>query len=126
MTTLPAPRRNFSPWYQVVSRLMATTETDPLPDGDLASLGPWEERFRRRLDDALAPWPERVPPDVEVTEEVEAEGYRRRRIVFDTEDTMSVPAYLLVPDGRTAAGAAVLAVHGHGPGKSRVLSLIHI
>jgi dienelactone hydrolase len=120
MTTLPAPRRNFSPWYQVVSRLMATTETDPLPDGDLASLGPWEERFRRRLDDALAPWPERVPPDVEVTEEVEAEGYRRRRIVFDTEDTMSVPAYLLVPDGRTAAGAAVLAVHGHGPGKSRV------
>ncbi|HUD15941.1 MAG TPA: hypothetical protein VMQ59_01715, partial [Acidimicrobiales bacterium] len=24
MTTLPAPRRNFSPWYQVVSRLMTT------------------------------------------------------------------------------------------------------
>ena len=28
------------------------------------------------------------------------DGYRRDKIVFDTEDTMSVPAYLLVPDGR--------------------------
>ena len=33
---------------------------------------------------------------------------------------MSVPAYLLVPDGRRTPGTAVLAVHGHGPGKSRV------
>ena len=36
---------------------------------------------------------------------------------------MSVPAYLLVPDGREAPGTAVLAVHGHGPGKSRVCGL---
>ena len=51
------------------------------------------------------------------------DGYRRQRMVFDTEDTMSVPAYLLVPDGRQAPGSAVLAVHGHGPGKSRVCGL---
>ena len=36
---------------------------------------------------------------------------------------MSVPAYLLVPDGRGAPGSAVLAVHGHGPGKSRICGL---
>ena len=35
---------------------------------------------------------------------------------------MSVPAYLLVPHARrnSAPGPAVLAVHGHGPGKARV------
>ena len=50
-------------------------------------------------------------------------GYRRDRVVFDTEATMSVPAYLLVPDDRTEPGPAVLAIHGHGPGKSQVCGL---
>ena len=67
--------------------------------------------------------PSRCRLDLEVTEETACDGYRRRRIVFDTEDTMSVPAYLLVPDGRPAPGSAVLAVHGHGPGKSRMCGL---
>jgi dienelactone hydrolase len=40
---------------------------------------------------------------------------------------MSVPAYLLVPDERADGppGAAVLACHGHGPGKSQVVGLEH-
>ena len=40
---------------------------------------------------------------------------------------MSVPAYLLVPDHRAEAapGAAVLACHGHGPGKAQVVGLEH-
>ena len=36
---------------------------------------------------------------------------------------MSVPAYLLVPHARTEPGAAVLAIHGHGAGKSMVCGL---
>jgi dienelactone hydrolase len=36
---------------------------------------------------------------------------------------MSVPAYLLVPHGRDAPGPAVLAVHGHGPGKTEAVGL---
>ncbi len=115
--------RNFSPWFQVVTRLMATEESDPFPDDDPSAWEPWRARFRDRLEGLLGPWPERVPPDVEVTDEVACEGYRRSRLVLDTEDTMSVPAYLLVPEGREAPGSAVLAVHGHGPGKSRVCGL---
>ena len=40
---------------------------------------------------------------------------------------MSVPAYLLVPDSRRdrPPGPAVLACHGHGPGKSQVVGLTH-
>jgi dienelactone hydrolase len=119
MTQLPTPRRNFSPWYQTVSRLMATEETDGLPE-DPTAFDAWSERFATRLHATLAPWPEAVPPEVEVTEEEACDGYRRSRIVFDTEVDMSVPAYLLLPDGRRDPGSGVLAVHGHGPGKSRV------
>lgn len=122
MTLLPTPRRNFSPWYQVVSRLMATEEPDGLPV-DPSEYEAWAERFTVRLADMLAPWPTPVPLDVEVTEDVAGDGYRRSRIVFDTEADMSVPAYLLVPDGRGAPGSAVLAVHGHGPGKSRICGI---
>ena len=121
--TGPSRMRNFSPWFQVVSRLMATDQADPLPSDDLASFDTWRDRFGARLQRLLGPWPERVPLEVEITEETACEGYLRRRIVFDTEDTMSVPAYLLVPEGRTAPGSAVLAVHGHGPGKSLVCGL---
>jgi dienelactone hydrolase len=123
MTLFPPPRRNFSPWYQVVSRLMATEQDDPLPDGDLPAYPAWRHRFAERLATSLAPWPERVPPAVEVTGREAGDGFERRRVVFDTEDTMSVPAFLLVPDDRRQPGPAVLAVHGHGPGKSRVCGL---
>jgi dienelactone hydrolase len=124
MTQLfPAPRRNFSPWYQVVSRLMETEQDDALPVDDLSAFGPWRDRFAARLEDALAPWPEQVALDLEVTEETACDGYTRSRVVFDTEDTMSVPAYLLVPDGLASPGPAVLAVHGHGPGKSLICGL---
>ncbi len=123
MNSFPPPRRNFSPWYQVVSRLMATEEVDPLTADDPADFESWRERFRARLDAALAPWPTPVPADVEVTDEVGCDGYLRQRVVFDTEDTMSVPAFLLVPEERRVPGPAVLAAHGHGPGKSRICGL---
>ena len=120
MTAQTTRPRNFSPWFQVVTRLAVVEEADPLPDADLASFGAWRSRFAGGLDGALRPWPDPVPADVEIDEGEAAEGFRRHRLVLDTEDTMSVPAFLLVPDGRQAPGSAVLAVHGHGPGKSRV------
>jgi pimeloyl-ACP methyl ester carboxylesterase len=67
--------------------------------------------------------PATVPLDVEVTNVDDAGSYRRERIVFDTEATMSVPAYLLVPHARTEPGPAIVAVHGHGAGKDAVCGL---
>ena len=119
--TIQPPDRNFSPWFQAVSRLMTTEQSDPLPDGDLATFAAWRDRFHERLTAMMAPWPETVPLRLESEEEpVEGDGYRRLRVVFDSEATMSVPAYLLLPDGRSAPGSGVLALHGHGPGKSRI------
>jgi len=115
-------RRNFSPWYQWMVRLMTTVQEDPLPD-DLAEFEAWRQRCRARLQELLGPVPERVPLDAETEETTQLDGYRRERIVYDTEDTMSVPAFLLVPDDRREPGPALLALHGHGPGKSVVCGL---
>jgi dienelactone hydrolase len=108
-----------------MTRLASTRLEDPLPEDDLATLGAWLEGRRQLLAELLGPMPASVPLNTETLESVQCDGYRRDKIVFDSEDTMSVPAYLLVPDGRVGEGAAVLACHGHGPGKSQAVGLEH-
>jgi dienelactone hydrolase len=126
---LAPPVRNYSPWYQWMARLAETVHEDPLPedDPDGAAIPAWVERCRMRLEELMGPEPTRVPLNVETLESTACDGYRRDKIVFDTEDTMSVPAYLLVPDARVEGlpGAAILACHGHGPGKEQVVGLAH-
>ena len=117
------PARNYSPWSQWMLRLAATGHVDPMPERDPTTLVrglAWSAAgtARRELLGAVA---DPVPLDLEVLEAVRADGYRPATVVFDSEDTMSVPAYLLVPDERVGPpGPAVLASHGHGPGKSVV------
>ena len=52
MTDATTRPRNFSPWFQVVTRLMATREVDPLP-ADPAGVEAWSDRFRARLADRV-------------------------------------------------------------------------
>ncbi|HXX89277.1 MAG TPA: alpha/beta hydrolase family protein [Acidimicrobiales bacterium] len=115
--------RNFSPWASWMLQLAEVEAEDPLVTDDAASFAAWRDRCRARLDALLGSPPRAVDLALETTEVVACEGYRRERIVFDVEATMSVPAYLLVPDGRAHPGSAVLAVHGHGPGKDVVVGL---
>jgi dienelactone hydrolase len=113
-------RRNFSNWAYWRLEL-ERTEPAPTPADDDA----WRARTRAELAARLGEHPAPVPLDVEVTDEVDCGDYTRTRIVFDVEQTMSVPAFLLVPHARrdAAPGPAVLAIHGHGPGKSLVCGL---
>jgi dienelactone hydrolase len=120
----PQRRRNFSLWAYWQLRLAATPPPEACPVDDLArGFDGYRDRARDRLRDLLGEWPERVPLDIEVLEHDDAGPYRRERVVFDSEATMSVPAYLLVPHERTEPGPAVLAIHGHGAGKSMVCGL---
>jgi len=130
---LPVPDRNYSPWYSWMVRLGQTKHVDPLPapgpaggrvdPGYATDLAAWRTRCRARIDSLLGPMPGRVPLRLETVESIECDGYRRDKVVFDTEQMMSVPAYLLVPHDRVAPGPAVLAAHGHGPGKAEAVGL---
>ena len=111
--------RNFSNWAYWRLQLDEIVHADPCP-ADLAELAPWRARVRARLAAMLGPEPAPVPLALETTDVVDCGSYVRERIVFDTEATMSVPAFLLVPHARRddAPGPAVLAIHGHGAGKA--------
>jgi hypothetical protein len=106
--------RNFSNWAYWRLDLERIAATGPAPPADDDA---WRARTRAQLDARLGAHPAPVPLDLESTEEIDCGDYMRVRIVFDTEETMSVPAYLLVPHARRDAppGPAVLAVHGRGP-----------
>jgi dienelactone hydrolase len=115
--------RNFSNWAYWRLHLDAVIDRDPCPVDSLdTKFAFWEERARERLEVALGPSPLPVALNVDIGELVDCGTYTRERIVFDTESTMAVPAYLLVPHARREqdAGPAVLAIHGHGAGKSLV------
>jgi dienelactone hydrolase len=118
-----AKTRNFSPWAHWMLHLEALVARDPCPVGDASAIPEWRERCRSRLTALLGPMPGRVPLDLEVRDTVDCGSYTRQYVVFDSEPTMSVPAFLLVPNDRTEPGPAVLAQHGHGPGKSEVCGL---
>ena len=117
-------KRNFSNWAYWRLQHESSVDADPCPVGEPAQIEAWRGRVRDRLGAMLGPSPAPVPLDLEVTETVDCGTYRRERIVFDTEATMSVPAYLLVPHDRVEPGPAVLAIHGHGPGKARICGLL--
>ncbi len=113
--------RNFSPWAYWQLRL-AGARSPASPPADIGAADAWRAHNRARLAALLGADPDPVPLGFEVLDSVDCEHYRRDTVVFDTETAMSVPAFLLVPHTRDGAapGAAVLAIHGHGAGKSMV------
>lgn len=58
----------------------------------------WRARCRDRVAALLGDFPDPVPLRTETVEVCEGPAYRREKLVYDVEDVMSVPAYLLVPD----------------------------
>ena len=121
---IDAPARNYSPWYAWMVRLMATEVPDTLTAARLGEWPQWRQRCSERLEHLLGRLPEPVDPRFETLDSVPCGAYRRDKVVFDTEAAMSVPAYLLVPESREVPGDAVLAIHGHGPGKDHACGLV--
>ncbi len=78
----------------------------------------WQATFREELIDLLrlrAINPD--PPLVEVMETRPFDGYSRYLLHLHADDGVVIPMFMLVPDGLDEPVPAVLAIHGHGPGK---------
>ncbi len=72
------------------------------------------------LTDPFAP---RSEPAAELIEQTDCAGYRRDRIELEVLPGIRFRAYLLVPDGVTRPGPAVVALHGHGDGSRQICGL---
>ncbi len=100
----------------------------PMPFDSKEKWEAWRSAFYCRVVESLGPMPELIEqPMVQILEKCDGDGYRREKIVIQTEKTMAVPAYLLLPgdlkEGERRAG--ILACHGHGNGKDDVCGITH-
>lgn len=76
----------------------------------------WHEQAQAKFMELLGRWPKPAPLNAEVIASVEHDGIIRERVVFDSEEYMSVPAVVLRPADMAADGSnpAILCSHGHG------------
>ncbi|HEY3291760.1 MAG TPA: alpha/beta hydrolase family protein, partial [Anaerolineae bacterium] len=76
----------------------------------------WREALRAKVRhllgiDKFMP----APLNARVTDVVQCHGYRRERVEINTERGVTMPLYVLIPDGIKSA-PAVIAAHGHDSG----------
>lgn len=76
----------------------------------------WREKASAKFFELLGAFPEPVDLAAEVAASVEEDGLIRERVVFDSEERMSVPCVVLRSADMKADGsnAAVICSHGHG------------
>ena len=87
----------------------------------------WKEVLKTRLRELLGGFPRsKCPLKPEVLERKEEDSYWQEKIVFDSQDGVSVPAYALIPKGtkKNAKSRALLCLHGHGRGKDDVVGIV--
>jgi acetyl esterase/lipase len=86
----------------------------------------WHKKAYSKYMELLGRFPEKVDPEVEVDYSIEDGDLIRERVVFDTEEYMSVACQVLRPKNMKAdkSNAAILCSHGHGPfGKDPVTGI---
>ena len=82
----------------------------------LAEFEDWQAKASEKFFELLGDFPAPVDPEPEVIYSVEEGGIIRERVIFDSEEHMSVPCVVLRPTDMAADGqnAAILCSHGHG------------
>ncbi|MBR6807326.1 MAG: acetylxylan esterase [Clostridia bacterium] len=86
----------------------------------------WKPAAYGKLAELLGKFPEKVPLNAEVLYSVDQGDYIRRKVVFDVDKYMSVPAVVLIPKSakKDKSTPAILCSHGHGPfGKDSVTGM---
>jgi dienelactone hydrolase len=80
----------------------------------------WQKAFRLALREAMGPMPERGALTIRAHRVQQRRGYRLERFYLAASPWHEVPVNLLIPDGAVGA-PVILALHGHGPGKSATM-----
>lgn len=98
----------------------------PAPQQDTAQLTDWQVQAREKLHELLnLSGFEPCSMQVETLECEAFEGYRREKLLLQTEPGVQMPVYALIPDG-IASGEkrpAFISPHGHGPAQFGNLGL---
>lgn len=84
--------------------------------------------LRRRLEDAIGPFPGRASMRPEILESADCGSYVREKVEYAVEDGERVRAYILIPKRLDASAPAIFCHHQHASnfdlGKSEVVGLV--
>ena len=86
----------------------------------------WRTELLAELKTLLGEFPKPVPLNAEVVWETVEDGLIKQRVIYDSEEHMSVPALVHIPADRKDKQRlpAILCCHGHGPdGKNNVMGV---
>lgn len=113
------PRPRLFTAEQAVTKLLKQTPPLHFKGKSREDHRAWRRAFRRAIVRELGPTPEPVPLRPEVVERREFDDYTLEKVVFDSDEFSSVPAWVARPAGvpRRAKLPGVLCAHGHGIGK---------
>lgn len=111
-----APKgRPISTFSQLRRQALALKIREPFKGSTKDELETWQESFRAHYHRCLGPGP-KYPDDAgsaELTEEVQCDGYVRKRYHLRAEADGLLPAYVLIPEEGRRNGRTVLHPHGH-------------
>ncbi len=76
-----------------------------------------QAKVRAQILSLIGALPQRTPLNAKFVGEVQAEGFRIRKVIFESQPNFFVTALLYIPDGAPASGkrAAILMSPGHTP-----------
>jgi dienelactone hydrolase len=113
------PMAFYETEYATVPRRFRTPDTT-----DPATWQHWRTAFTAALWERIGGQPQASKAlDIRPGPVTEHAGYRREYITFESAPGVMVPAWVLIPDGRTSPGPAVVAVHGHGYGVDDIVRI---
>lgn len=110
-------KRNFSMIEYFNKKAKDWTPLLSFRGSSLAEFEDWQAKASEKFFELLGDFPEPVDPEPEIIYSIEEDGIIREKVIFDSEDEMSVPCVVLRPTDMQAdgTGAAILCSHGHGP-----------
>lgn len=119
--------RNISPMKQILARAEALTPSMRCTARSPAEFAEWKQALKARLDELLAPFPQRVPVNARTIARIEREHDWLEKFVIDVESDLCAPGYLMIPKDLKAGERrpALLACHGHdtgGPGGKEMIA----
>jgi dienelactone hydrolase len=84
----------------------------------------WQKALRSKLTELVGGFPTQREPLRPATLETRSfPGYRREKIVFDSQPGVSVLAYLLLPDSARRPAPVMICIPGHGRGVDDIVGI---